>query len=711
MSKHRRHRRHNRIVSIKITLIVLALVLVVGVCVYLIFYGETLALGRRKQSIASMGAEVTATPTPKAEASTPEPAAAETEQPETPEREGEPGVSGAEIGDLSGLTTSGSASVVEAINELNAGKLDKDQGAQNAGKILVVGDDGVITARDQQALAEAVAQAMPVQEVVITEAPAPAATHTEEPAPEVQEERGAGIRIEHTDGGTELYLADENGNDVVSFTGGNIRTERFSSDNGIYEQRFEYTNEAGTETITRFFPRGTRLAFHLTVAERRTDDFIESIPVTYQYTDISGEIHTLGSDYGYNFPEYTLETDAVSVSVAYVPELNGENGATLSFRVYSMASFPREPHVLTVAPEGKEFSSLREAIRYASEYADAMNRYEIHVYPGTYDTLSYYSPEEIAQDGFRGLFLTNGISLIGIGQGSEIILTASMNPDEYTADKRGAVSTLNICGNVTVRNMTVKAENIRHAVWDDTGLMPHQEDIHTFEEVTFTGTNLTSGGGGNRSYGAGGANSKQLYFRNCDFSDAMAIHTADNMAHEFTAHVENCRARMMVFSDYNSGIPAHVFLKNCAVSRILLERAGGKHPQYLQLEGEGTGNAMVTCPAGYVYALDGVHKFYGSDVRAGKAVQLTGTMTGVTEAVSPDRVYGISIGTADGATYVQTEGWINAGTLGLVGLAAGDYLTVEAETGYVIGGGTAENAIAQVKFVDADKVAYAKLTK
>ena len=29
----------------------------------------------------------------------------------------------------------------------------------------------------------------------------------------------------------------------------------------------------------------------------------------------------------------------------------------------------------------------------------------------------------------------------------------------------------------------------------------------------------------------------------------------------------------------------------------------------------------------------------------------------------------------------------------------------------VIGGGTAENAIAQVKFVDADKVAYAKLTK
>jgi len=709
MSKHRRHRRHNRIVSIKITLIVLALALVLGVCVYLIFYGETLALGRRKQSIASMGTTVTDSPTPIAEALTPEPAAAETEKPETPASEKEPGVSGAEIGDLSGLTTSGSATVVEAINELNAGKLDKDQGTQNAGKILVVGDDGVITAQDQQALAEAVAQAMPTQEAVTTEAPTPAATPTEEPAPEAQEEPGPGIRIEHTDGGTELYLADENGDDVVSFAGGNIRTEHFSSDNGIYEQRFEYTNEAGTETISHFFPRGTRLAFHLTIQEKRSSDAIESTPVTYQYTDTSGEIHTLGSDYGYNFPEYTLETDAASVSVAYVPGLNGENGATLSFRVYSTASFPRELHVLTVAPEGKEYSSLREAIRYASEYADAMNRYEIHVYPGTYDMLSYYTPEEIAQDGFRGLFLTNGISLIGIGQGSEIILTASMNPDEYAADKRDTISTLNISGNVTVRNMTIKAENIRHAVWDDTGLMPHQEDIHTFEEVTFTGTNLTPGGG-NRSFGAGGGNNKRMYFRNCDFSDAMAIHTADNMAHEFTAYLENCRARMMVFSDYNSGIPSHIFLKNCAVSRILLERAGGKHPQYLQLEGEGTGDAMVTCPAGYVYALDGVHKFYGSDVKAGKAVQLTGTMAGVTEAISPDRVYGISIGTADGATYVQTEGWINSNTLGLVGLAAGDYLTVEAETGYVVGGGTAENAIAQVKLVDADKVAYAKLT-
>ena len=366
--------------------------------------------------------------------------------------------------------------------------------------------------------------------------------------------------------------------------------------------------------------------------------------------------------------------------------------------------------VLTVsASGGKQYESLRDAVEFASQTANAENRFEIHVYPGVYDILSCYSAEEIAADGFQGLTVTNGISLIGIGPRSGIILTAAMDRNLYSEKKCSDVSTLNILGNVTVKNMTVLADSIRYAVRDDATIRPDQEDIHVYEELTLRGTNLTSGAGGIFSFGAEVSGNKQLYFRNVDFSDAMTIRTADDMEHGSTVLLENCRARLMSFLDVSSGSPTYCYLKNCVTSRIELSPSGEKRTQFLYLEGEGVRDAMVLCPAGYVYALDGVHKFLGSDVPAGTAVQPDSTMTGVVPASSVAEVYGVCVGSANGSAYVQTEGWLNSNTLGLSGLSVGDYLTVNSGTGAVEGGGTAENAVAQVRFVDADGVAYAKI--
>lgn len=506
--------------------------------------------------------------------------------------------------------------------------------------------------------------------------------------------------------GNDLDVADANGNVLARFNDGNIRTKKFNSDNGVYSSEIAYTNTSGTESITHFFPAGTRLAFHLINKTKHEKDSIASQTVTYKYKDANGSTHTICSDYGYNFPEYTLTEDAASVSVDYVANLNGGENATLVFKVYSIGDVPRKPTILTVGT-GKEYTNLRTALEYAGERADTMDRYEVHIYPGTYDTLSYFTAEEIAESDFIGLKITNGVSLIGIGQGAEIILTATMSTIDYDTSKRNDISTLNIIGNVSVKNLTIKAENIRYACHDDIGLLGHQDNIHYFEEVTFYGTNLTSTGDGNRSFGAGGGNLKKLYFKNCDFSDDMVIHTSASMVHEFTAILENCRSRMMSFSDYNSTKKAHFYLKNCNVARINFDKSG-THDQFLQLEGEGTNGAMITCPAGYVYALGGVHKFFGSNVTAGKGVKLNSTMESVAAADSLNTLYGISIGVANGATYVQTDGWINSNTLGLSGLSVGDYLTINTSTG-AVESGTSSNAIAQVKYVDANSVAYAKL--
>ena len=506
--------------------------------------------------------------------------------------------------------------------------------------------------------------------------------------------------------GVDFDLADENGNVLLRMEGGNIRTKKFNSDNGVYEKQFAYTSTAGTETLSRFFPAGTRLAFHLTNAGSHDGDTIASQTVTYKYTDASGSSHTICSDYGYNFPEYTLPYDAVSVSVQYPNNLTWGANATLSFKVYSIGSFQKMPVVLEVGT-GKQYTNLRTALEYASARADAMNPYEVRLFPGTYDTLSYYTAEEIAASGFVGLSVTNGVSLIGIGQKSEIILTATMNTTTYTTEKRNDVSTLNAVGNMEVKNMTILAENIRYAVHDDTGVMGHQINDHIYENVTFHGTNLTSSNDGERSFGAGGGDMKRIIMRNCDFSDNMVIHTSESMVHEFTVYLENCRSRLMNFSDYNSGKDVYFYLNNCDVAKIYFGKSG-THDQYLHLEGTGTDNAIIFCPSGYVYALGGVKKFEGSNVSAGKGVKLSADAKTVSAADSLSSLYGISLGVLDGVTYVQTEGWINSNTLGLSSLSVGDYLTVNTSTG-AVEVGTSSNAIAQVKCVDSGGVAYAKL--
>lgn len=579
-----------------------------------------------------------------------------------------------DVGDLGDLETTDKTSLVDAINEVNGAvddKVDMPTGG-TAGQVL--GLDSNL-----------------------------------DPAWINQSGGGGSGNVDAMDSeatGIDLDISDMNGNVLMRLENGNIRTKKFNSDNGVYESQFAYTSTAGTETITHFFPAGTRLLFHLINAASHADDTIASQTVTYKYTDTSNVAHTICTDYGYNYPVFTLPVDAVSVSVTYPNNLTWGANATLSFKVYSVGDIPRQPIVLEVGT-GKQYTNLRTALEYASARADAIIRYEVHLFPGTYDTIGYYTAEEIAVEGFQGLFVTNGVSLIGIGQRSEIVLTATMSTTDYTTQKRNDISTLNVVGNMTVKNMTIIAENIRYALHDDTGVMGHQLNEHIYEDVTFIGENLTSSADGERSFGAGGGNMKRMIMRNCDFSDNMVIHTSTNNVHDFTVYLENCRSRLMNFADYDSGHDAWFYLNNCTVSKIYFGRSGS-HDQYLHLEGTGTDGAMIFCPSGYVYALGGVHKFIGASVTAGKAVKLNSAMTTVAVADSLDSVYGICIGVLDGITYVQAEGWVNSNTLGLSNLSVGDYLTVNTSTG-AVEVGTSANAIAQVRHVDSDGIAYAKL--
>ena len=260
---------------------------------------------------------------------------------------------------------------------------------------------------------------------------------------------------------------------------------------------------------------------------------------------------------------------------------------------------------------------------------------------------------------------------------------------------------------VTIKNITINAKNIRYAVHDDYGMMSYQNDDHIYENVKMYGESLTSGGGGNLSFGAGGGGKKRIIMRDCDLSDNMIVHSTTNMVCDYFMVFENCTVRRMNFNDYDSGNKImRIRLLNCNVALLRVSPTGTHDPLAL-VEGTGMEDTMILCPSGYVYQTGAVKVFDGVEIAAGTAVKLTSSLSSVEAATSVDSIYGISIGTWDGATYVQTEGWINSNILDLSGLSVGDLLTIDG-SGAVVSGGTSANAIAKVKTVD-DSIGYAKL--
>ena len=513
--------------------------------------------------------------------------------------------------------------------------------------------------------------------------------------------------VKDSDADTNVFdVADAQGNSILRISGGNLRTKEFDTNAQEYVNTFTFDGNSGSKTIDEFFPKGTELVFHVQNMSAVTGDIAAAYKVTYFYSDKNGTDHNLVTDYGYNYYRVILPEDATAVGVTYPASVVSTVGTVLAFFVYAVPTYGRKPHVIHIAQDGSgDFTSIRQAIESVTD-SNGFNQYIFYVHKGTYDILSEYTQAEVNADGFKGLYLKDGMSLIGVGARSEVVLTGTLDPSLYDSTKRNAVSVLNLTGDVTVENLTVTASYIRYAIHDDTGSATHKLNTRRLINLKVYGDHMTSGSN-SYSYGAGGNNLKRIIAKDCDFSSAVVIHTDANSRYSMSVYLENCSARLWSFSDYNSGLDHHYYMNNCKAFMILLSQSGGEHDQYLQLDGVGTRNVMVYCPTGYVYNLGDCMEFINQSLGSGYAVKLTNAYGGIDEATALDDIYGISIGTRGNHTIVQTDGYINSNILGLSGLAVGDYLTID-NTGKVVSGGTSANAIAKVTFVN-DGVAYAKL--
>ena len=539
---------------------------------------------------------------------------------------------------------------------------------------------------------------------------------------------GGNVDAKLSNSTADLVLTDAQGNVITEFSDGHIQTKDFNSAeivqavsenqtvlHGVsgtdYIKQFTYDpSSSSKQTITGDFKAGDTILCHVSNAADDVTDILNTRWGTYAYVDSGGIEQTLGQERPYNFARYVLPADTTQI-VANIPAELLESGTyTCKFIVYKLSAYKRQPHIVTVGSDGKrQFTSVRAAMDSFHDN-NAYNTYEIWVYPGTYNVLSDFSDDEISAEGFKGLWVKNGVTIRGIGHREQIILHGELDPDDYSSTIRNQISTLNMSGCCGLDNLTVTNQYLRYAVHDDHMSGFYQEQTRIVENCRFLSWNASSGGIGQAAYGAGGHNNKKLIIRNCDLGDRLIIHNTQLMVVSMTAVVENSTAQQVTLTDNNNpGFTAktRVEFNNCNFDYILHDRTSDGTEPTMILCGSGTHGAKLDCEAGTLYNFgDGMS--FPATIAAGQAVKMSGIRT-VEAATAADVIYGISIGNDGSHTIVQRQGYIAAQVLGLTGLSVGDYITLDAN-GACVAGGTAANAVGVVECIAANTLtAFIKL--
>ena len=374
--------------------------------------------------------------------------------------------------------------------------------------------------------------------------------------------------------------------------------------------------------------------------------------------------------------------------------------------------------VVTLKTSGGDFSTLKAALDSITDADPDTNPYEIHVYPGEYNTLDGFTQEEIeaadigggyTDDSMVGCKLTNGISLIGIGDRSKIILTASLD-NTYSAAVRGNISTLNLQGTCRIENLTIKAQRIRYCVHDDFGASGHYERIVRNCEFIGLGTSMSYYPP--TTYGAGIANPGiTALFEDCDFGYNWGMHTRQQtMTGDSLVILRNCRGLGARVGDqaYENDTARHTFVfDNCNFTAISIARPNTTVPHCF-VQGTNNPKTMLFCKAEDIPVFSNILKAGSTLLPVGTVVnvtngEITGGDTGIkaVKATSIDSALGVIVDKDDLYDYIQTDGFIQGDRLGISNLAVGDYVTVDADM-VLTSGGTASNAFGVVKYTDSN---------
>lgn len=603
--------------------------------------------------------------------------------------------------------TFNSVDVIKSIN----GKLDSKVNSADSGKVLTVGSDGNIEPKEQSASIE-------LDATLSVPGKAAEAKSVGDAIKEIESSRsGTAIRTSNID--SDLDVADSNGNVLVRFKNGGIETAKTKGFRYIlFSDGKTGTNSAITLAINHQFKKGDRVVLHV---ER--DNYPYNVPsnpgvaVSY-YEDERVIVENARIDCGYI--EHVIEEDTESISAVYAAGAIS-SGVSAIFQVFLLGDLPIVPTIVTVKTDGTgDFDSIRSAIDFIGFKAnDLVNPYEIHVYPGTYDVLSDYTSEEIAATtypyndlSFVGAKLWNGVSLIGIGNPSEIILTGALNTADYSSSIRGQISVINKQGSGSIENVTIVARNMRYCVHDDFGSQQIKRIKRLVRNCIFRGYNIaydpcTTYGGG---MPIGGMDAE---FVNCDFGENGGLHLNTDMTTNVCVHLINCRGRGFRIGDNivnANGLTCEYIFDGCNfqwLSHTVVDSV-----PHIIIRGTSNQDMMISAPTTVFYNFNdmAVIPLYRLSVDVGDVVErLSSSIHGIHYRLSSsaDSACGIVVFKDSNDAYVQLAGYVRTDRVGLSSFSIGDYVGVASGRTIIVN--TEDLAIGKIKYIDTDGNGYIKL--
>ena len=365
--------------------------------------------------------------------------------------------------------------------------------------------------------------------------------------------------------------------------------------------------------------------------------------------------------------------------------------------------------IVTVKKDGTgDYTTIRGALESISD-ASHINPYLIEVYPGTYNLTDEYSDAEIrtaADDLFFGWRLTDGISIKGVGNRHEVILSAELSTTDYDRDTiRNKISVLSVGGNMRMENLTLIARNIRYCVHD-----AFSEGVGVYKRIVrdmnFIASGLTSGNPV-RTYGCGlmmpGEN---FEFENCDFGGDMVIHSNIGITNPTKAYFRNCRGRQVRMSTSGDIVTKHSFyFDGCNFESLSIGGTDTEGPQNIFAMAVGGNNPFMYVENNNYILNEDIDKLAVTSLAVGKLCKINNKSIAATN--DKHLAYGVIVYKDSDFSYVQHSGFVNANMIGLSGLTEGDLVTASADGTLTTTGATESNAVGVV--ILNREVAFIKL--
>ena len=170
-----------------------------------------------------------------------------------------------------------------------------------------------------------------------------------------------------------------------------------------------------------------------------------------------------------------------------------------------------EPKVVIEVGADKEYTSLREALEYATAHATNKTIYEVRLFDDEYDVANDITAEELTtSSSYVGLMVTKNVRLVGANNYRKNVIKLELD-SSLDSTIRQRISTINVQDNGELENLTVKAKKCRYACHDD--FWTETDRTKTIRNCKFYSDDTYY----HRAYGAGFRNGDDFVFENCIF--------------------------------------------------------------------------------------------------------------------------------------------------------------------------------------------------